>query len=151
VLLRGAVPQLSKLARIAMGVAGAACIASGALYFGIKNDPLTSARIVLGYPAVALGCTLLLIAVLREGAKPAKALVYLGRISYGLYVFHILGLLISDYLVPDQTASLERYALRVVVAFALTVTMAAISYRWIETPFLKMKQRFTYVLSRPGG
>ena len=41
--------------------------------------------------------------------------------------------------------------LRVLVAFALTVTMAAISYRWLETPFLKLKQRFTYVLSRPGG
>ena len=40
VLLRGAVPQFSKLARVAMTVAGIACIASGALYFGIKNDPL---------------------------------------------------------------------------------------------------------------
>ncbi|MFZ0704251.1 MAG: acyltransferase, partial [Candidatus Korobacteraceae bacterium] len=136
VLLRGAVPQLTKLARAALTVAGVACIASGALYFGIKNDPLTTARIVLGYPAVALGCVLLLFSVLREGAKPAKALVYLGRISYGLYVFHILGLLISDYVVPNQTANLARYGLRVVVAFALTVTMAAISYRWLETPFL---------------
>ncbi len=151
VLLRGAVPQLTKLARAALTVAGVACIASGALYFGIKNDPLTTARIVLGYPAVALGCVLLLFSVLREGAKPAKALVYLGRISYGLYVFHILGLLISDYVVPNQTANLARYGLRVVVAFALTVTMAAISYRWLETPFLKLKQRFTYVQSRPGG
>ena len=73
VLLRGAVPQLTKLARAALTVAGVACIASGALYFGIKNDPLTTARIVLGYPAVALGCVLLLFSVLREGAKPAKA------------------------------------------------------------------------------
>jgi len=136
---------------VAASVAGVACIASGALYFGIKNDPLTTVRIVVGYPMVGFGGALLLIGVLRDGAKPWKALVYLGRISYGLYVFHILGLLISDYLVPDQTASLVRYGLRVLVAFALTVTMAAISYRWIETPFLKLKQRFTYVLSRPGG
>jgi len=151
VLLRGAVPQFSKLARVAMALAGVACIGTGALYFGIKNDPLTTARIVLGYPAIALGCVLLLFTVLREGANPAKPLVYLGRISYGLYVFHVLGLLISDYIVPNQTANLARYALRVFVAFALTVTMAAISYRWLETPFLKLKQRFTYVLSRPGG
>jgi peptidoglycan/LPS O-acetylase OafA/YrhL len=151
VLLHGAVPQLSKLARAAMIIAGVACLATAANYFGIKNDPLTIARIVLGYPMVAIGGVLLLLAVLREGAKPAKPLVYLGRISYGLYVFHVLGLLISDYIVPSQTASLARYALRVFVAFALTVTMAAISYRWLETPFLKLKQRFTYVLSRPGG
>ena len=77
--------------------------------------------------------------------------MYLGRISYGLYVFHVLGLLISDYVVPNQTASLARYTLRVVVALAVTVTMSAISYRWLETPFLRLKQRFTHVLSRPGG
>ena len=151
VLLRGAVPQIARLARVAMGVAGVACIASGALYFGIKSDPLTTARIVLGYPMVAIGGVLLLLSVLCDGAKPATALVYLGRISYGLYVFHVLGLTISDYIVPNQTASLARYALRVFVAFALTVTMAATSYRWLETPFLELKQRFTYVLSRPGG
>ena len=29
----------------------------------------------------------------------------------------------------------------VFVALALTVTMAAIPYRWLETPFLKLKQR----------
>ncbi len=151
VLLKGAIPQLSKLARAAMIIAGIACLATAALYFGIKNDPLTTTRIVLGYPAVALGGVLLLLAVLRENAKPARALVYLGRISYGLYVFHVLGLLISDYAVPNQTANLARYGLRVFVAFALTVTMAAISYRWLETPFLRLKQRFTYVVSRPGG
>jgi peptidoglycan/LPS O-acetylase OafA/YrhL len=151
VLLRGAVPQFSKLARGAMMVAGVACLATAANYFAIKNDPLTTARSVLGYPMVALGGVLLLLAVLREDASPLKPLAYLGRISYGLYVFHVLGLLISDYVVPDQTANLARYGLRVLVALALTVTMAAISYRWLETPFLKLKQRFTYVLSRPGG
>lgn len=151
VLLRGAVLQLSRLARVAMIVAGVACLATAALYFGIKNDPLTTARIVLGYPMVAIGGVLLLLAVLRESAKLPKVLVYLGRISYGLYVFHVLGLTISDYVVPNQTTSLARYGLRVFVALALTVTMAAISYRWLETPFLKLKQRFTYVLSRPGG
>jgi peptidoglycan/LPS O-acetylase OafA/YrhL len=77
--------------------------------------------------------------------------VYLGRISYGLYVFHVLGLFISDRTVHDQTASLGRYALRVAVALGVTVSLSAISYRWLETPFLRLKQRFTHVLSRPGG
>ena len=151
VLLRGVVPRRSALARAAMTVGGIACLASAALYFGIKNDPITTARIVLGYPMVALGGVLLLLAVLREGGAPSRVLVYLGRISYGLYVFHVLGLLISDYTVHDQTASLARYALRVGVALAVTVALAAGSYRWLETPFLRLKQRFTHVLSRPGG
>ena len=107
---------------------------------------------MLGYPSVAIGGALLLLSVLRNSDKRANpVLVYLGRISYGLYVFHVLGLLISDYTVHDQTASLFRYSLRVVVALAATIAMAAVSYRWLETPFLSLKQRFTHVLSRPGG
>jgi peptidoglycan/LPS O-acetylase OafA/YrhL len=68
-----------------------------------------------------------------------------------LYVFHVLGLLISDHVVSDQTASFSRYSLRVGVALAATIAMSAISFRWLETPFLSLKQRFTHVLSRPGG
>jgi peptidoglycan/LPS O-acetylase OafA/YrhL len=37
------------------------------------------------------------------------------------------------------------------VALAATVLMAAISYRWLERPFLSLKQRFRHVPSRPGG
>ena len=152
VLLKGEIPRLSTLTRIAMMVAGITALALGSLYFGIKNDPLTTMRIVLGYPSVALGGALLLLSVLRTRAGGGnRVLTYLGRISYGLYVFHVLGLLISNYVVHDQAANLFRYSLRVVVALALTIAMAAVSYRWLETPFLSLKQRFTHVLSRPGG
>ncbi len=152
VLLRGEAPNFSRLARVALLAAGITGLALGSMYFAIKSDPLTTMRIVLGYPSVAIGGALVLLSVLRRSDKKAnRALVYLGRISYGLYVFHILGLLISDYTVPNQTASLLRYTLRVAVALAATVAMSAISYRWLETPFLGLKQRFTHVLSRPGG
>jgi peptidoglycan/LPS O-acetylase OafA/YrhL len=152
VLLKGTVPNFSRLARAVLLTLGITGLALGAVYFGIKNDPLTTWRIVLGYPSVAIGGALLLLSVLRNSdRKPVRVLVYLGRISYGLYVFHVLGLLISDYIVHDQTASLFRYALRVAVALATTILLAAVSFRWLETPFLNLKQRFTHVLSRPGG
>jgi peptidoglycan/LPS O-acetylase OafA/YrhL len=151
-LLRGQAPRLTTWARGAILVAGITGLAMGSMVFGIKDDPLTTARIVLGYPSVAIGGTLVLLAVLRDtDRKPNRALVYLGRISYGLYVFHVLGLLISDYVVHEQTASLFRYSLRVLVALSATIFMAAISYRWLESPFLQLKERFAHVLSRPGG
>ena len=151
VLLRGEVPRFSRLPRLALLAVGVTGMALGSLYFGIKNDPLTTTRLVLGYPSVAIGGALVLLSVLRNGATSNRWLVYLGRISYGLYVFHVLGLLISDYVVQDQTASLLRYTLRVGVALAATIAMSAISFRWLETPFLRLKQRFAHVLSRPGG
>jgi peptidoglycan/LPS O-acetylase OafA/YrhL len=151
VLFKGEIPKFSRLARTVLLVAGITGLALGALFFGIKNDPLTTVRIVFGYPSVAIGGALLLLSTLRNQSRSNRFLVYLGRISYGLYVFHVLGLLISDHVVSDQAANLGRYALRVGVALAATIAMSAISYRWLETPFLSLKQRFTHVLSRPGG
>jgi peptidoglycan/LPS O-acetylase OafA/YrhL len=152
VLLAGRAPRLSPLLRGALFIGGFTCLVLAGNYFRIKADPLTTARVLLGYPVAALGAVALFLATLRPGATLRNSpFVYLGRISYGLYTFHILGLMISDYTVHNPEASLPRYLLRVTVAFAITVVFAAISYRWLETPFLTMKQRFTHVLSRPGG
>ena len=36
------------------------------------------------------------------------------------------------------------FGARVVLSFLLTVGLAAVSYRWLEEPFLMLKERFTY-------
>ncbi|HWR34596.1 MAG TPA: acyltransferase [Clostridia bacterium] len=152
IFLRGRAPQLSTLARVALVAFGVVALAAAGSYWQIKGDPLTVSRIMLGYPAVALGSIALLLAFLCESAPLRKsAFVYLGRISYGLYVFHILGLMSSDYIVPHYDSSFARYMLRNAVALSITIALSAASYRWLETPFLNLKQRFTHVLSRPGG
>ena len=78
-------------------------------------------------------------------------LVYLGRISYSLYVFHVVGLMITDYTIRHQDTNLPHYLYRNAVALAITVAFASVSYRWVEMPFLSLKQRFTHIVSRPGG
>jgi peptidoglycan/LPS O-acetylase OafA/YrhL len=160
ILLRGETPEFSIWMRTAMMAFGMSCLALAGNYWSIKADPLTIARVLAGYPAVAIGAAALLVGVLTElrvespgsKTKAAKsALVYLGRISYGLYVYHVLGLMVSDFMVPHAEAGGGRYLLRAVIAFSLTVAFAAASFRRLETPFLALKQRFTHVLSRPGG
>lgn len=152
VFLRGETPRIELRWRIAMIAMGLACLATAGNHWQIKADPLTTTRILVGYPVVALGGAALLLGVLSSGAMLRKSvLVYLGRISYGLYVYHVAGLMLSDYLVPNAEASMPRYLLRISTALALTITFAAASFRWIETPFLNLKQRFAHVLSRPGG
>jgi peptidoglycan/LPS O-acetylase OafA/YrhL len=71
---------------------------------------------------------------------------YLGKVSYGLYVFHTLGLLIAASLLGTRTG-IARYSLIVIMGFVTTLLLASLSYRFLEEPFLKMKDRFTYVLS----
>jgi peptidoglycan/LPS O-acetylase OafA/YrhL len=190
VLLAGRAPRLVPLLRAALFAGGFACLVLAASYFRIKFDPLTTSRVLLGYPTAAIGAVAIFLATLHgeegekqgekqvahirrslanvgteasaessaelavaNGSQPTSHLtpfIYLGRISYGLYVFHILGMLISDYTVHHAYSSLGRYLLRNAVAFAITVVFASISYRWLETPFLARKQRFSRVLSRPG-
>jgi peptidoglycan/LPS O-acetylase OafA/YrhL len=168
VLLAGRAPRVAPFVRAALAIGGAACLVFAACYFRIKFDPLTTPRVLLGYPVAALGAVALFLAILHE-QKPAqiqtaplkpsvglsravwKPLVYLGRISYGLYVFHILGLMTSDYLIPNAQASLGRYLFHNAAALGVTIVLAAISYRWLETPFLTLKRRFTRVLSGPSA
>jgi peptidoglycan/LPS O-acetylase OafA/YrhL len=78
----------------------------------------------------------------------SPALIYLGRISYGLYVYHLLAVWIADRVLV-MPSSVWRGGFRFVLAFGITVSLAAISYRFLETPFLNLKRQFTYVPSRP--
>src|SRR2546428_1766426 len=76
-------------------------------------------------------------------------LVYLGKISYGLYVFHMLSLRITDKLLSKYFAvsGLKWYAMRWVCAFGIALIFAAVSFQFLEKPFLRLKRRFTYVPS----
>jgi peptidoglycan/LPS O-acetylase OafA/YrhL len=59
--------------------------------------------------------------------------VYLGRISYGIYLWHLpLGLLFYSSLVRVMPAPVA-----LVLLVGLTVAVAACSYRLVEQPFLK--------------
>jgi peptidoglycan/LPS O-acetylase OafA/YrhL len=114
------------------------------------------------YPAVAFSCVLVLLAVYRCGeqasgsnaSRLSKALVYLGRISYGLYVFHVLGLHLSSALIQHGDAgSSGRKLFNLVAHFTvgsgLTLALAAGSYEMLEKPFLRLKARFAFVDSSP--
>ena len=62
------------------------------------------------------------------------AIVWIGKISYGLYLWHAP--------IFSQAGGLPfPWVLRILVMFTVTFTVAALCFRWIETPFLKLKSR----------
>jgi peptidoglycan/LPS O-acetylase OafA/YrhL len=73
---------------------------------------------------------------------------WLGRISYGAYVFH---------LIPHHEISLfvaERHMRHpelstVAIALCITLLTSWISFRWFETPFIRLKERWTRTLPGP--
>jgi peptidoglycan/LPS O-acetylase OafA/YrhL len=90
----------------------------------------------LAFLGATLACGGVLVAALAaEGSWLSHpALVYLGRISYGLYVYHGLALAITD-----------AWAWPMASAFAVTLVAAAVSYHVYELPFLRLKRRFERV------
>lgn len=118
-----------------------------------RFDPtITPAHACGGYLLVAIGAVSLFLAFYRFNlgeSRPARTLAYLGRISYGLYVFHIFminaagALLRSLHIKPHQGSPAM-----LTLSLALTILSAAISYEFYERPFLRWKERFTFVKSR---
>jgi peptidoglycan/LPS O-acetylase OafA/YrhL len=115
-------------------------------------------RLMYTYPLVGIGTSLILFAVMQGKLGPLtymlknKALGYLGKISYGLYVFHFVGLELA-YNLTGAYVSMERLLVypATVLLFSLVITVAIsmISYQFLEKPFLRLKERFTFITSRP--
>jgi peptidoglycan/LPS O-acetylase OafA/YrhL len=71
-----------------------------------------------------------------------RPLRWLGRISYGAYVFHNIphGFYgtVSQRIAPGHVK-----AMAALIAIVMTLILASLSYRFFETPFLRLKYRWT--------
>ncbi|MFT4015875.1 MAG: acyltransferase [Agriterribacter sp.] len=81
----------------------------------------------------------------------SKLFLFLGNISYGLYLWHCIciGFLIN-VLLKTGYFSVESIWLNIVLymgSFALSVLVAWLSYAFYETPFLRIKSRFSIIIS----
>ena len=156
--LRGRSLRWSLARRLGVGVLGLVLwlAASGLFNWPRFADRIPGPILALGYALVGVGCILLLLSMVAESARPPEWLARLGRISYGLYVFHWLFLELifvvphradGDYTAPPP--SLTWFAVKYVAALAVTLLVAMLSYRVLEAPFLRLKKKFTFVTSRP--
>ena len=121
-------------------------------YCGLLDSAPALAGGMIGYPLMSLGGVAIFLSVLgaaRDGFPFLKnsLLVHLGKISYGLYAFHLLGLRFSTYLFAGYHHAFG-WTLSLLLSLVITLLLAAASFKWLESPFLRLKQnRFTYVPS----
>lgn len=123
---------------------------------GVKSYDLhpTPTGAVIGWTLVLAGTVFVFLAALGLPHKFVPGwLTYLGRISYGLYMFHSLTFhLVFHYLRSHLDAVLPSTLVTwmcLVLVMAISIAVAGLSYRHFEKPFLKLKERFTFVRSRP--
>jgi peptidoglycan/LPS O-acetylase OafA/YrhL len=143
-------PQLSRWSRIALLCGGVVTwVAVFAFTVTAPHPMFTTWQMAVGHPFTALASVAVLLSVLgsQHGFLRNKTLLYLGKISYGLYVLHEFAHFCAMRLVPASTSA--GVVGQSLVGLALTVALAAASYRWLESPFLRLKERFAHVQSRP--
>jgi Predicted acyltransferases len=80
-----------------------------------------------------------------------KGFDYIGKISYGIYVIHPLIIyLLSSFWRPRFSHSMPvsiQYPLIYLLVCILTIIVAALSYKFYESPFLRLKDRFAIIKS----
>ncbi|UEG49460.1 acyltransferase [Ferruginibacter lapsinanis] len=73
-----------------------------------------------------------------------KAIQYIGTISYGIYLFHMVIPVIFQLILGKVAPGLHIPSVPLlIIYFGLTFVTAYLSYRFIETPFLKLKLKFS--------
>lgn len=91
------------------------------------------------------GCVLLIAQAVPiiKAALSLRPLAYLGKISYGIYVYHLLGLGVAGKVFPASMVTTS------VAGLVLTILASMASYHLYEARFLRLKRKFTVVESRP--
>jgi peptidoglycan/LPS O-acetylase OafA/YrhL len=149
-LFVGKLPVFMRWQRIALLVGGVATwIATFWFTVCVFGSKLSTWQSALGHFLTALASAAILLSVM--GSQHAflrnRWLLYLGKISYGLYVLHEFAHYCAMRLLPASTP--WQVIEQSVLGLALTIVLAAACYRWLESPFLRLKERFAHVQSRP--
>jgi len=109
--------------------------------------------LIIQYSFVGISTSLILFSVMNSKTLKSilsnKTLVFLGKRSYGLYLYHILGNSIANHLAENISLLPSNSASSFFYSFTITILMAIVSYKFVETPFLKLKKKYEVIVSRP--
>lgn len=162
-----------KFEAMAMGGIGAAWV-----FYGYKRTleflykPIVQWLAVLSIPAIVLLTPVklysalyllfsvpFLVIILNVAGNPncklrvqGPVLDYLGKISYGIYMYHLICIAFVFHVLDSMIQFPLRMegwhsALLYCLSIPLTIGVSALSYRFIEYPFIRKKRTFTTVIS----
>jgi peptidoglycan/LPS O-acetylase OafA/YrhL len=82
----------------------------------------------------------------------SKLLNWLGKISYGLYMYHVIAVVasikIASFIISGKDSGYLQLLI-FVLSFAITIFLSAVSYRYFESRILNFKTKYSFIKS--GG
>jgi peptidoglycan/LPS O-acetylase OafA/YrhL len=160
VFANGWQPKWNGLVRMLLFLAGYACWLLASIVCEVNADAphmATMLQSVSGWLLILAGVMCFFLSLYGASARfMPKILVYLGRISYGMYVFHITMFWVVFRIFKDELATISmkvglkdwKDEVGILIAFMATVVFSVLSYYFLEKPFLRLKKRFTLIPSR---
>jgi peptidoglycan/LPS O-acetylase OafA/YrhL len=149
ICLHGRIPKLRWTTRITLIAAASAAFIWRGYY--VRNDVYQSLGFVgtiLGFPLMVAACSAILFAFLGAPIR-SSLLEYLGKISYGLYVYHYGCIALVDRYLPRFDYRFH-FPLMLVLVFGSTILVSVVSYELFEKRFLRLKKHFTFIESHPA-
>jgi peptidoglycan/LPS O-acetylase OafA/YrhL len=149
VVLEPALLRRNPRVDVVLGWCSAASLA-GLLWLGLSAPWDWGLQARLGFPLIALLATLTVLGVVVSPASVLgrlvsnRCLVWLGRISYGLYLWHL------PVFLETQLRQLPFWK-ELSVELSLTFAFVLASYYALERPLLRLKTRFVRVGGVPAG
>lgn len=118
----------------------------------LAEDKPFAAWPMAAYPLFAIAALMTVAGAMRSSEQESSWLTHpwlvrLGKISYGLYIWHLFAIVLTYKFgwCRPQSVWTSLYAL------PMTIAMAEISYQWIEKPFLRWKEHFSRAEATTGS
>lgn len=131
--------------------AGIAAMAGFVVVAGVRQSFTSTDPLIVSVGISLLTITFASVLVLSLTFKPLKTIMELpfmrwfGKYSYGLYVFHpIINMIILHSPLTERFGEITpaKALLLLVLAFAVSLLTALASYKFLESPLLRLKSRF---------
>ena len=110
---------------------------------------------ILAFINVEVNAAMFCILIMNVAANPGvlvnlriKWLDYLGKISYGIYMYHPFGIMISFILLAFLKGHTVAWLIAVHIAsFAISIIISSLSYTFFEERFIRMKHLYSKFVS----
>lgn len=123
--------------------------------FFLRDEILYSHHVIRIYERLLIATLILFIILEQNYSRNSffkmshfKLITKLGAISYGLYCLHFIGILVTTTLMNKlafNTHLWQVMILETVIALLTTILISSASYRFYELPFLKLKDKFSFI------